>query len=155
MASPEVQKIAEFFCVPRGYSEEEEPARPDGAMQARLIEQRHSTKAFLGHIRDQEARAVAVEFSVGWAITDRESAAITAIPKKVWADAVDVDGGHRDGAGLAELTGLLPLTSLEGYLEGTRVIVRRERPHPGAQLDLMETRDGWRYTCFAADIPAG
>lgn len=113
------------------------------------------TKAFLTHVRDHRGRAVSCEFSVGWAITDRERAAITAIPKKVWADAVDTDGGHRDGAGLAELTGLLPATSLDGYPEGTRVIVRRERPHPGAQLDLMETRDGWRYTCFATDTPAG
>ena len=28
----------------------------------------------------------------------------------------------------------------------------RERPHPGAQLDL---KDGWRYTAFATDTPAG
>jgi hypothetical protein len=35
------------------------------------------------------------------------------------------------------------------------VIVRRERPHPGAQLDLFETRDGWRYTAFATDTRAG
>ncbi|TWF79003.1 DDE family transposase [Pseudonocardia hierapolitana] len=117
------------------------------------------TKAFLAHAhahgRDQQAKAVAVEFSVGWAITDRERAAIAAVPNKVWADAVEADGSHRDGAGLAELTGLLPAASLDGYPRGTRVIVRRERPHPGAQLDLMETRDGWRYTCFATDTPAG
>lgn len=73
----------------------------------------------------------------------------------MWTDAVDTDGGHRDGAGLAELTGLLPATTLEGYPPGTRVIVRQERPHPGAQLDLMETRDGWRYTCFATDTRTG
>jgi len=113
------------------------------------------TKAFLAHVRDQQASLVRCEFSVGWAITDRERAAIGMIPKTVWADAVDADGSHRDGAGLAELTGLLPAASLDGYPSGTRVIVRRERPHPGAQLDLMETRDGWRYTCFATDTPAG
>jgi hypothetical protein len=73
----------------------------------------------------------------------------------VWADAVDADGSHRDGAALAELTGLLPAAALDGYPEGTRVIVRRERPHPGAHLDLMETRDGWRYICFATDTRAG
>src|SRR5690348_18378767 len=77
------------------------------------------------------------------------------VPKRVWADAVDADGGHRDGAGVAELTGLLPASALAGYPAGTRVIVRRERPHPGAQLDLMETRDGWHYTCFATDTRAG
>jgi hypothetical protein len=113
------------------------------------------TKEFLTHIRGLRDSAVSCEFSVGWAITERERAAITAIPKTVWADAVDADGSHRDGAGLAELTGLLPAAALEGYPSGTRVIVRRERPHPGAQLDLMETRDGWRYTCFATDTPAG
>jgi hypothetical protein len=73
----------------------------------------------------------------------------------VWADAIDADGGHRDGAGLAEITGLLPAGVLDDYPPGTRVIVRRERPHPGAQLDLMEERDGWRYTAFATDTRAG
>ena len=113
------------------------------------------TKAFLTHIRAQREQGVACEFSVGWAITDRERAAIGLVPKTVWADAVDADGGHRDGAGLAEITGLLPPDALADYPDRTRVIVRRERPHPGAQLDLMETRDGWRYTCFATDTRAG
>jgi hypothetical protein len=31
-----------------------------------------------------------------------------------------------------------------------RVIARRERPHPGAQLRLTD-EDGWRITCFAAN----
>jgi hypothetical protein len=55
------------------------------------------------------------EFSVGWAITDKERAAITAIPARVWADAIDADGGHRDGAALAEISGVLPARSLVGY----------------------------------------
>ena len=114
------------------------------------------TKAFLAHIRAlRDSAAVNCEFSVGWAVTDRERAAIAAVPRQVWADAIDADGGHRDGAGLAEITGLLPAAVLAGYPSGTRVIARRERPHPGAQLDLMETRDGWRYTCFATDTRAG
>ena len=58
--------------------------------------------------------------------------------RRVWADAVDADGGHRDGAGLAEITRVLPARALAGYPAGTRVIVRRERPHPGAQLDAFE-----------------
>src|SRR4051794_1243994 len=36
-----------------------------------------------------------------------------------------------------------------------RVIVRRERPHPGAQLDLIEQADGYRYTALATDTRAG
>lgn len=62
------------------------------------------TKDFLTHIRALRGNAVHTGFSVGWAITARERAAITAIPKKVWADAIDADGEHRDGAGLAEIT---------------------------------------------------
>lgn len=113
------------------------------------------TRAFLAHLRGLRDQGVACEFSVGWSITDRERAAITALGKRIWAGAVDTDGNPRDGAGVAEITGLLPATALAGYPAGTRVIVRRERPHPGAQLDLMETRDGWRYTCFATDTRVG
>ncbi len=36
-----------------------------------------------------------------------------------------------------------------------RVIVRRERPHPGAQLSLFEERDGWRYQAFVTNTQAG
>jgi hypothetical protein len=36
-----------------------------------------------------------------------------------------------------------------------RIIAGRERPHPGAQLDLFETADGYRYTAFATTTPAG
>ncbi|MGQ0632853.1 MAG: transposase, partial [Sporichthyaceae bacterium] len=90
------------------------------------------TKDFLTHIRGLRQNHVATSFSVGWAITERERAAITAIPAKVWADAIDADGEHRDGAALAEITGVLPAHIFSEYPEGMRVIVRRERPHPGA-----------------------
>ncbi len=113
------------------------------------------TREFLAHLRGRRDDAVSCEFSVGWAIKERERAAIGAIGARVWADAIDADGGHRDGAGLAEITGVLPARSLAGYPTGTRVIVRRERPHPGAQLDAFEERDGWRYTAFATDTRAG
>jgi hypothetical protein len=113
------------------------------------------TREFLAHIRSRRDEAVSCEFSVGWAITGKERAAITAIPIRVWADAIDADGGHRDGAGLAEITRVLPARSLAGYPSGTRVIVRRERPHPGAQLDAFEEADGWRYTAFATDTRIG
>ena len=113
------------------------------------------TREFLAHLRGLRDTAVTCEFSVGWAIRDKERTAISAIPKPVWADAIDADGGHRDGAGLAEITAVLPAAALAGYPAGTRVIVRRERPHPGAQLDAFEERDGWRYTAFATDTRVG
>jgi Transposase DDE domain group 1 len=93
-----------------------------------------------------------VEYSIGWRIDEDDRAAITALPATAWSPALDADGELRDGADVAELTGLLALT---GWPADMRVIVRRERPHPGAQLDLFETRDGWRYTAFITNTTIG
>ena len=116
-----------------------------------------ATKAFLAHIRSLRERAVACEFSVGWTITGREHAAIAALQERDWSAAVDTDGEPRplEEAAVAEITGLLSAAALATYPAGTRVIVRRERPHPGAQLDLIEQRDGYRYTGVATDTRAG
>ncbi len=35
-----------------------------------------------------------------------------------------------------------------------RVLARRERPHPGAQLTLFEAADGWRYSLRVTSLPA-
>jgi Transposase DDE domain group 1 len=93
-----------------------------------------------------------VEYSLGWSIGQAERAAIGALPASAWSPALDADGGVRDGAQVAELTGLL---HLPGWPAGMRVIVRRERPHPGAQLSLFEERDGWRYTAFVTNTQIG
>ncbi len=34
-----------------------------------------------------------------------------------------------------------------------RIICRREKPHPGAQLCLFEEIDGWRYQLLATNTP--
>ena len=52
---------------------------------------------------------------------------------------------------MAELTGLLELTS---WPAGMRVIVRRERPHPGAQPRLTDA-DGHRITAFVTNTRGG
>ena len=92
--------------------------------------------------------------TVGLGAVGRARAA--AAREVVWAQRAELsDGGHRDGASLAEITRILPARSLPGYPSGTRVIVRRERPHPGAQLDAFEEADGWRYTAFATDTRFG
>jgi hypothetical protein len=62
------------------------------------------SKEFLAHVRGLREGGVRSEFSVGWAITERERAAIAALPASVWADAVDAESGRRDGAALAEIT---------------------------------------------------
>ena len=57
----------------------------------------------------------------------------------------ELDGGIREGAEVIELT---ELYEVKGWPESMRVISRRERPHPGAQLSLFDTCAGWRHTCF-------
>jgi hypothetical protein len=93
-----------------------------------------------------------VEYSVGFAITEKIREAIKLVPKQVWTPAADADGGVREGGDVAELTGLLDLTR---WPAGMRVIVRRERPHPGAQLSLFEETDGWRYQAFVTNTKIG
>jgi hypothetical protein len=117
-----------------------------------------ASKAMLAHVRGLREHGVHTEFTVGWAVGEREHAAIAKLPDTAWTPAIDITGDPRDpreSAAVAELTGLLPAGMFTDYPDGMRIIVRRERPHPGAQLDLIEQRDGWRYTCLATDSPAG
>jgi hypothetical protein len=111
-----------------------------------------ATHAVTDWLTAQNTSRRRVEYSLGWSIGEPERAAITALPTAGWSPALAADGGVRDGAQVAELTGLL---SLPGWPAGMRVIVRRERPHPGAQLSLFEERDGWRYTAFVTNTRAG
>lgn len=109
--------------------------------------------ALLDWLHDQgQVRGRSVEFSVGYALTERVREAIRRLPAKVWTPAICAEGQTRDGADVAEVTGLLDLT---GYPLGMRVILRRERPHPGAQLSLFEEADGWRYQGFATNTARG
>jgi Transposase DDE domain group 1 len=68
-----------------------------------------------------EIRGRRVDYSVGFAVTDKVRQAIMVVSEKVW----------------------------------TPAIVRRERPHTGAQLSIFEERDGWRYQAFATNTAIG
>lgn len=46
------------------------------------------------------------------------------------------------------------MVDLTGYPAGTRIIVRRERPHPGAQLSLFDQDEGLRHQVFLTDTPS-
>ena len=102
-----------------------------------------------------QVRGRSVEYTVGFAITEKLRDAIDLVPKKVWTPALDADGGIREGGDVAELTGLIDPRVLGKWPPGMRVIVRRERPHPGAQLSLFEERDGWRYQAFVTNTFVG
>lgn len=99
-----------------------------------------------------QIRGRRVQYSVGFALTEALRQAIMLVPEKVWTPALDADGAVRTGGDVAELTGLLNLSS---WPDRMRVIVRRERPHPGAQLSIFEERDGWRYQAFVTNTATG
>jgi len=108
------------------------------------------THGFLAHIRTLREHGIDTRFSVGVAITEPIRKAIRHASD--WIPAVDTDGEPRDGAEICEITGLVPA---DGYPQGTRFIVRRERPHPGAQLSLFDTIEGMRHQVMATDTPPG
>ncbi|TQE32791.1 IS1380 family transposase [Streptomyces ipomoeae] len=87
-----------------------------------------------------------LSYSVGMVITEIIHEHVLKIPASAWTPAVESDGEVRDGAWVAELTGDL----LDGWPQDIRLIVRKERPHPGAQLRITDA-DGMRITCFATN----
>lgn len=61
--------------------------------------------------------------------------------------AIRQDGTPREGAAVAELTDLVDLSS---WPAGSRLLVRREPLHPGAQ-QTFDDIDGYRFTAFLTD----
>ena len=97
-------------------------------------------------------RKVGVGFSFGYGVDARVAAAVQILNTTGgWSPAVEDGGGLRDGAWVAEATGLV---DLGGWPAGTRLILRKERPHPGAQLRLTDS-DGLRVTAFLTDTAPG
>ena len=90
-------------------------------------------------------------YSVGFTLPENTPDLLKLIPEHVWAPAYDAHDAVRDGAWVAELTDLMDLT---GWPPGMRVIVRKERPHPGAQL-RFEDVEGMRITAFVTNSTRG
>ena len=109
----------------------------------------------LNTARRHGRRGRAVEYSVGFAITQAVRDAISLVPKDAWSVALDADGGVREHADVVEITGLLPDSIRDAWPADMRVIIRREHPHPGAQLSLFEAEHGWRYQAFATNTTTG
>jgi hypothetical protein len=105
-----------------------------------------SSHAFLDWLTAQR-----LSYSVGFGLPDNTPQLLTMMDESVWTPAYNSAGGIREGAWIAELTGMLNLT---GWPKGMRVIVRKERPHPGAQLRITDA-DGLRVTAFATNTARG
>jgi Transposase DDE domain group 1 len=96
----------------------------------------------------QDCRDAGIRFSVGYEVDERVRGAIAGLPESAWQSAVDGNGEMREGAQVTELTDHVDLSS---WPEGTRLICRRERPHPGAQLSVFDCEAGYRHTAFITD----
>ncbi len=105
-------------------------------------------QAFVWHVH-----RLGLEYSVGVYGRQPVLDALAVLPKQAWRNALDADGRPREGAQVAELTRWLPAT-FKGWPPGMRIIARRERPHPGAQLRITD-HEGWRITVFATNTPGG
>jgi Transposase DDE domain group 1 len=94
-------------------------------------------------------RDARMRFSFGYDLTDTVRAAILETPAAAWIPALDQDGSERENGQVAEITEHLDLSS---WPRGSRLIVRRERPHPGAQLSFTD-HDGHRFQAILTDQP--
>lgn len=102
--------------------------------------------AFIAWLESQR-----LSYSVGFTLPTDFGTTLSLIPDSVWTPAYDSDGNIREGAWVAEVTGLL---NLQTWPAGMRVIVRKERPHPGAQLRITDV-EGHRVTAFATNTKRG
>ena len=106
-----------------------------------------ATHAFARH-----CRTTGVGFSFSYPVDVRVRDATEVLNAgQCWYPAIESNGGIREGAWVTEATDLVDLSP---WPVGTRLILRKERPHPGAQLTFADS-DGYRVTAFITDTPAG
>jgi hypothetical protein len=122
------------------------PGDPDGPQLLASADSAGASHVFAAALRER-----GIAFSLGFPVDESVQQAILRVPEQAWTPAYDADGMPRRGGWVAEITGLLELS---GWPAGSRVIVRRERPHPGAQLSFSDV-DGHRFTAFLTDTPRG
>lgn len=111
-----------------------------------------SDSAGATHRFAQACRDHGAGFSFGFPVDTRVQDAVDTINLgDAWYPAIDSGGEIRDGAWVAEATDLVNLAT---WPAETRLVLRKERPHPGAQLRFTDA-DGMRVTAFITDTPHG
>ena len=101
-----------------------------------------ATHGLIDYCRDANLR-----FSVGYELTEPVRQAILELADDGWIAALDQDGGERDNGEVCEITDSIDVSA---WGDGVRLIVRRERPHPGAQLSFTD-QDGYRFQAILTD----
>lgn len=101
-----------------------------------------------------------VSYSIGWTLPWVEMADIYAQASTAgaWTPALKNTDEVNDKADVADITDLLRAAGhLKGWPEQMRVIVRRERPHPGARVaqDRLDDAEGYRLTAFVTNTGRG
>ena len=99
------------------------------------------------HATADHCHGADLRFSFGYELTEPVRSAILTTPGAGWIAALDQDGSARCNGQVVELTDRVELGS---WPAGSRVIVRRERPHPGAQLSFTD-HDGYRFQAILTD----
>ncbi len=121
--------------IPRDHRNGDDPATVIRPVMARADSAR-ATRGFVWGCRDR---------NVGFAVVARKNGRIHAAISKVaidddrWTPALTQAGDQRCGAGVCEVTDLVDLSH---WPERTRLIVRREPLHPGAQQSLFPSLTG-------------
>jgi Transposase DDE domain group 1 len=118
---------------------------PASALDGEILAR--SDAAGASHDLADACRETRIWFSFGYPLTEPVRQALLGLKQPAWQPAIEKDGAPREGAWVCELTGNV---NLPGWREGTRLICRRERPHPGAQLTFTDL-DGHRFQCFITD----
>jgi hypothetical protein len=90
-----------------------------------------------------------IRYTVGYEMTPAVCQAIVRIPENTWIPAINTDGTTRRNGQVAELTDLVDLAA---WPTGSRLIVCRERAHPGAQLSFTD-HEGHRFQVVLTDQP--
>ena len=98
----------------------------------------------------QAAQDAGINFLVGFDLFTGVREAILSLPEDAWCPAIRQDGTEREGAQVAEITHVERL-DLTPWPDGSRVIIRRERPHPGAQLTFTD-HEGHRFQATLTDL---
>ena len=128
---------AALFQLPVDPETEEVMVRTDAA---------GCSHAFLDYCRERS-----VIFFSGHNLTAQLAGVVIQIPKRRWETTISADGTEEREVGqVAEITDLVDLSS---WPDRTRMLVRREEPHPGAQLTFTDV-DGYRYQVFITDHPS-